>query len=67
MRVDQAAPLADWILPEEFTTLRRLLEGPMGKPGKREFVQVLRLMKTFEIADHAAAVRDAHASLDLGS
>ena len=31
----------------------------MGKPGKREFVQVLRLMETFAIDDVAAAVRDA--------
>jgi hypothetical protein len=57
--LDQAAPLADWVLPDEFATLRRVLEGRMGKPGKREFVQVLRLMETFEIIDVAAAVRDA--------
>jgi hypothetical protein len=41
--LDQAAPLAGWQLPEEFATLRRLLEARMGKQGKREFVQVLRL------------------------
>jgi hypothetical protein len=57
--LDQAAPLAAWTLPEEFATLRRLLEARMGKPGKREFVQVLRLMEAFEIDDVAAAVRDA--------
>ena len=57
--LDQAAPLADWKLPDAFATLRRLLEGRMGKPGKREFVQVLRLMETFAIDDVAAAVRDA--------
>jgi len=57
--LDQAAPLADWKLPDEFATLRRLLEGRMGKPGKREFVQVLRLMENFSIEDVAAAVRDA--------
>jgi hypothetical protein len=56
--LDQAAPLAGWRLPEEFATLRRLLEARMGKPGKREFVQVLRLMETFRIGDVAAAVRD---------
>ena len=43
--LDQAAPLAGWRLPEEFATLRRLLEARMGKQGKREFVQVLRLME----------------------
>ena len=57
--LDQAAPLADWKLPEEFATLRRLLEARMGKAGKREFVQVLRLMETFAIDDVATAVRDA--------
>jgi len=31
----------------------------MGKKGKREFVQVLRLMEVFRIDDVAAAVRDA--------
>jgi transposase len=56
--LDQAAPLADWVLPEEFTTLRRLLEARMGKKGKREFVQVLRLMEVFKIDDVAAGVRD---------
>ena len=57
--LDQAAPLADWKLPEEFATLRRLLEARMGKSGKREFVQVLRLMEVFKIDDVAAAVRGA--------
>ena len=28
--LDQAAPLADWKLPDAFATLRRLLEGRMG-------------------------------------
>ena len=32
--LDQAAPLAGWRLPEEFMTLRRLLEARMGKVGK---------------------------------
>ena len=57
--LDQAAPLAGWQLPEEFATLRRLFEAHMGKQGKREFVQVLRLMEAFRIDDVTAAVRDA--------
>jgi hypothetical protein len=57
--LDQAAPLAGWELPEEFATLRRLLEARMGKRGKREFVQVLRLMEVFAIEEVAAGVRDA--------
>lgn len=57
--LDQAAPLAGWELPEAFATLRRLLEARMGKQGKREFVQVLRLMEVFRVDDVAAGVRDA--------
>ena len=45
--LDQAAPLKGWDLPEEFATLRRLLESRMGRRGKREFVQVLRLFEHF--------------------
>jgi transposase len=57
--LDQAAPLRGWDLPEAFATLRRLLEARMGKAGKREYVQVLRLMETFRLADVEAAVREA--------
>lgn len=64
--LDQAAPLAGWQLPEEFATLRRLLEARMGKQGKREFVQVLRLMEAFRIDDVTAAVGDAIARGAIG-
>ena len=57
--LDQAAPLAGWDLPEEFTALRRLLEARMGKPGKREYVQVLRLLEMFCLEDVLAGVRSA--------
>ena len=57
--LDQAAPLAGWALPEEFATLRRLLEARMGKPGKREFVQVLRLLEVFRPDDVLAGIRAA--------
>ena len=57
--LDQAAPLQGWALPEEFATLRRLLEARLAKGGKREFVQVLRLLETFRLEDVHAAVRDA--------
>ena len=64
--LDQAAPLAGWRLPEEFMTLRRLLEARMGKQGKREFVQVLRLMEVFPLDEVAAAARDAIARGAIG-
>ena len=57
--LDQAAPLQGWDLPEEFGTLRRLLESRMGRRGKREFVQVLRLLETFSGQEVHAAVKDA--------
>ena len=57
--LDQAAPLMGWDLPENFATLRRLLERRMGKAGKREYVQVLRLLETFRLADVEGAIQDA--------
>ncbi len=57
--LDQAAPLAGWELPEAFITLRRLMESRMGKPGKREFVQVLRLLETFSMGDVEAGIVSA--------
>ena len=62
--LDQAAPLVGWDLPDVFATLRRLLEARMGKSGKREYVQVLRLLETFELNDLHGAVKD---SLRLGA
>jgi hypothetical protein len=48
--LDQAAPLQGWDLPEEFATLRRLMEGRMARHGRREYVQVLRLLESFDLA-----------------
>jgi len=62
--LDQAAPLAEWNLPPEFATLRRLMEARMIKAGRREYVQVLRLLETFDIDDLHAAVKKA---LQLGA
>jgi hypothetical protein len=57
--LDQAAPLQGWRLPEQFGHLRRLLEARMGNRGKREFIQVLRLMEVFDQGLVADAVKDA--------
>jgi len=62
--LDQAAPLVGWQLPECFATLRRLLEARLKKHGSREYVQVLRLMETFDLAEVARAIEDA---LQLGT
>jgi transposase len=62
--LDQAAPLAGWELPECFAELRRLLEARLHKNGKREYVQVLRLLETFSLPEVAHAIQDA---LHLGT
>jgi hypothetical protein len=62
--LDQAAPLVDWQLLECFLTLRRLLEARLKKHGSREYVQVLRLLETFDLAEVTHAIEDA---LQLGT
>ena len=57
--LDQAAPLQSWTLPEQFHHIRRLLEGRMGNRGKKEFIQILRLMEVFPDVLVAGAVTDA--------
>ena len=57
--LDQAAPLVGWQLPDCFLTLRRLLEARLGKPGSREYIQVLRLLETFALEQVAGAIEDA--------
>ncbi len=59
MAFDQAAPLQGWDLPEAFATLQRLLEARQGKAGKREYVQVLRLLERFEMEALHLAIKDA--------
>ena len=57
--LDQAAPLVGWNLPDAFPTLRRLLEARLGKAGKREYVQVLRLLEIFDLGALHGAIKDA--------
>ncbi len=57
--LDQAAPLEGWQLPAEFAELRRQMEGRLGKRGRREYVQVLRLLETFSLVEVTAGVRHA--------
>lgn len=57
--LDQAAPLVGWKMPEGFDELRRLMEARLGKKGKRECVQVLRLLETFALVEVEQAIDDA--------
>lgn len=62
--LDQAAPLAGWELPAEFQQLRRLLEARLEKRGRRDYVQVLRLLETFSLEEVQKGVQ---AALRLGA
>ena len=62
--LDQAAPLDGWDLAECIHDLRRLMETRMGNAGRREFIQVLRLLEDFRQNEVEQAV--AHA-LRLGA
>jgi len=57
--LDQAAPLVGWELPEPFAQLYRLLQARLAKPGKREYVQVLRLLESFPLEVVHAAIAEA--------
>jgi len=57
--LDQAAPLQGWKLPEAFAAFRRLAEARMSKNGKREYIQVLRLLETFRIDQVEGAIIEA--------
>jgi transposase len=57
--LDQAAALQGWDLPPVFQHLRHLLEARMGNRGKREFIQILRLMEIAPKDVVAAAASDA--------
>lgn len=57
--LDQAAPLQGWVLPAAFERLRRLLEARLGRRGRKEYLQVLRLLEDFAEADVSAAVEDS--------
>jgi transposase len=57
--LDQAAALQDWKLPEVFQHVRHLLEVRMGNRGKREFIQVLRLLEALPLDVVTFAVTEA--------
>ena len=57
--INQAAPLQNWDLPAEFDRLRRLLEARMEKRGRKEYIQVLRLLESFTVGQVKRAIRQA--------
>lgn len=57
--LDQAAALQGWELPDVFQHLRHLMEARMGNRGKREFIQVLRLLEALPLDMVTGAVTQA--------
>ena len=57
--LDQAAALRGWALPEVFQHLRHRLEARMGNRGKREFIQVPRLLEALPLDVASEAVTQA--------
>jgi len=57
--LDQAAPLQNWVLPETFDRLRRLLEVRMERRGRKEYIQVLRLLENFSMMQVELAIKQA--------
>jgi hypothetical protein len=56
---DAARPLAGWKLPDCFTTLRKRLEEANSKEGTRQYIRVLRLLESHDLAAVSAAVSAA--------
>jgi transposase len=57
--LDHARPLAGWSLPDAFAALRRRLEQADPRGGTRQYVRVLRLLETHDLAAVTAAVERA--------
>ena len=57
--LDYARPLAGWSLPGAFAALRQRLEAADPKGGTRQFIRVLRLLESYDVAAVTAAVERA--------
>jgi Mu transposase, C-terminal domain len=57
--LDYARPLAGWSLPGAFAALRQRLEKTDPKGGTRQYIRVLRLLETYDLAAVTAAVERA--------
>jgi transposase len=57
--LDYARPLAGWSLPAAFAALRRRLEEADPRRGTRQYIRVLRLLESHDLAAVTAAVERA--------
>lgn len=54
--LDGSLPFGSWELPKCFETLRRCLEARSGEGGKREYIQVLQLLRDFSMSEVRLAI-----------
>ncbi len=52
-------PFSGWELPGSFDLLQRVLQSRHGAGGKREYIQVLQLLRDFTIAQVNQAIEKA--------
>jgi transposase len=59
--LESAKPFSDWELPKSFETLKRFLQARSGNGGKREYIQVLQLLRDFSLMEVHRAIEKAFA------
>ncbi|MHC4195770.1 MAG: Mu transposase domain-containing protein, partial [Planctomycetota bacterium] len=59
--LEGARPFSDWELPKSFETLKRFLQAKSGNGGKREYIQVLQLLRDFSVSEVHHAIDRAFA------
>jgi hypothetical protein len=59
--LEGARPFSDWELPKNFETLKRFLQAKSGNGGKREYIQVLQLLRDFSVSEVHHAIEKAFA------
>lgn len=57
--LDGSLPFESWELPKCFDNLRRCLEARNGEGGKREYIQILQLLRDFSMAEVRRAIEKA--------
>lgn len=57
---DQAAPLKNWSLPKIFQTVERILYERDGTKGRRQYIRILMLRKTYSADALKRALEEAH-------
>jgi len=57
--LDGAMPFTGWELPKCFEALRRYLEARNGNSGKREYVQVLQLLRDYGMSEVRKGIEKA--------